>query len=83
LYKSNLEGATATYSPLDDRVIEILNESFENKLNVRLSRAAVKVKLPNKLESGKIKVSFLWIFYAYYTVLELDQVSYQYSMIGR
>jgi len=34
------------------------------------------------MEPGKLKVSFFWIFYADYYVLELDAVNYQYAMIG-
>jgi len=81
-FEKNLVGVTATYRLRDDGMIEVLNEGFKNELNGPLSRAVGKAKIPNKLEKGKIKVSFFWIFYANYFVLELDQVNYQYVMIG-
>jgi len=81
-FEKNLVGVTATYRLKDDGMIEVLNEGFKNNLNGPLSRAVGKAKIPNKLDPGKLKVSFFWIFYANYFVLELDQVNYQYVMIG-
>jgi lipocalin len=50
-------------------------------LDGELSVAEGKAKIPNKLEPAKLKVSFFWIFYGDYNVLELDE-NYQYVMIG-
>jgi len=73
---------TATYRLKADGMIEVLNEGFKNTLEGEHSKAIGKAKIPNKLESGKLKVSFFWIFYADYFVLELDEENYQYAMIG-
>jgi lipocalin len=81
-FEKNLVGVTATYRLKDDGNIEVLNEGFKGNLNGPLSRAVGKAKIPNKLDPGKLKVSFFWIFYADYFVLELDRVNYQYAMIG-
>ena len=48
-------------------------------LDGKLSIAEGKAKLTD--EPGKLKVSFFWIFYADYFVLELDQ-EYQWALIG-
>ncbi len=80
-FEKNLVGVTATYRLKDDGMIEVLNEGFKNTLDGERSKAIGKAKIPNKLEPGKIKVSFFWIFYADYYVLELDE-NYQYAMIG-
>jgi apolipoprotein D and lipocalin family protein len=81
-FEKNLVGVTATYSLKEDGMIKVLNEGFKNTLDGERSKAIGKAKIPNKLEPGKLKVSFFWIFYADYYVLELDAENYQYVMIG-
>lgn len=81
-FEKNLVGVTATYKIKDNGMIEVLNEGFKNTLEGERSKAIGKAKIPNKLEPGKLKVSFFWIFYADYYVLELDAENYQYAMIG-
>ena len=80
-FEKNLVGVTATYSLRNDGKIEVLNQGYKNTLDGERSKAVGKAKIPNKLEPGKLKVSFFWIFYADYFVLELDE-NYQYAMIG-
>ena len=80
-FEKNLVGVTATYSLLDDGKIKVLNQGYKNTLDGELSVAEGKAKILNKLEPAKLKVSFFWIFYADYFVLELDG-NYQYVMIG-
>lgn len=80
-FEKNLVGVTATYSLREDGKIEVVNQGYRNTLNGERSKAVGKAKIPNKLEPGKLKVSFFWIFYADYFVLELDE-NYQYVMIG-
>jgi len=80
-FEKNLVGVTATYRLRDDGKIQVLNQGYKNTLEGERSKAVGKAKIPNKLEPGKLKVSFFWIFYADYFVLELDQ-NYQYVMIG-
>lgn len=81
-FEKNLVGVTATYRLKDDGMIEVLNEGFKNTLDGEHSKAIGKAKIPDKLEPGKLRVSFFWIFYADYNVLELDEQDYQYAMIG-
>jgi lipocalin len=80
-FEKNLVGVTATYSLREDGMIKVLNEGYKNTLNGERSKAVGKAKIPNILEPGKLKVSFFWIFYADYFVLELDE-NYRYVMIG-
>jgi apolipoprotein D and lipocalin family protein len=80
-FEKNLVGVTATYSLRDDGKIRVLNQGYKNTLDGELSIAEGKAKIPNKLEPAKLKVSFFWIFYGDYNVLELDE-NYQYVMIG-
>ena len=80
-FEKNLVGVTATYSLRDDGKIKVLNEGYKKTLDGERSKAVGKAKIPDKNEPGKLKVSFFWIFYANYFVLELDS-NYQYVMIG-
>ena len=80
-FEKNLVGVTATYSLRADGKIEVLNQGYRNTLEGERSKAVGKAKIPNKQEPGKLKVSFFWIFYGDYNVLELDE-NYQYVMIG-
>jgi lipocalin len=61
-FETNLVGVTATYSLRGDGKIEVLNQGFKNTLDDVRSKAVGKAKIPNKLEHGKLKVSFFWIF---------------------
>jgi apolipoprotein D and lipocalin family protein len=78
-FERGLVGVTATYSMRDDGKIKVLNKGYENGLDGELSIAEGKAKLTG--EPGKLKVSFFWIFYADYFVMELDQ-NYQWALIG-
>ena len=80
-FEKNLVGVTATYSLRADGKIEVLNQGYQNMLEGERSKAVGKAKIPNKQDPGKLKVSFFWIFYGDYNVLELDE-NYQYVMIG-
>jgi apolipoprotein D and lipocalin family protein len=78
-FERGLVGVTATYSMRDDGKIKVLNQGYENTLDGKLSVAEGKAKLTD--DPGKLKVSFFWIFYADYFVMELDE-NYQWALIG-
>jgi len=81
-FEKNIVGATANYRLRDDGKIEVVNEGHKNTLDGPIRKAVGKAKIPDKNEPGKLKVSFFWIFWDDYLVLELDQKNYQYAMIG-
>ena len=78
-FERGLVGATATYSMRDDGKIKVLNQGYKNTLDGELSKAEGKAKLTD--EPGKLKVSFFWIFYADYYIMELDE-NYRWALIG-
>lgn len=78
-FERGLQGVTATYSMREDGKVKVLNQGYENTLDGKLSVAEGKAKLTD--EPGKLKVSFFWIFYADYFVMELDK-DYQWALIG-
>lgn len=80
-FEKGMAGVTANYSLREDGKIRVLNKGYKNGLNGKFSVAEGKAKIPDKSQPGKLKVSFFWIFYGDYNVLELDK-DYQYVMIG-
>lgn len=80
-FEKGMAGVTANYSLRDDGKIRVLNKGYKNGLNGELSIAEGKAKIPDKSEPGKLKVSFFWIFYGDYYVMELGP-DYDYVMIG-
>lgn len=81
-FEKDLIGVTAIYSMREDGKIKVINQGYKNTLDGKLSVAEGKAKIPDVSNPGKIKVSFFWIFYADYNVLELDSVNYQWVLIG-
>jgi len=80
-FERGLEGTTATYTLLNDGTIEVVNEGYKNGFNGKKEKAVGKAKLTNAATPRNLKVSFFWIFYAPYNILELDE-NYQYALIG-
>ena len=80
-FERNLQGVTASYSLRDDGKIKVVNMGYKNGLNGELSVAVGKAKTTSPETPRKLKVSFFWIFYAPYNILELDE-NYQHVLIG-
>lgn len=78
-FERGLVGVTATYSFRPDGKIKVVNEGYQNTLDGKHSIAVGKAKTTS--EPGKLKVSFFWIFYGAYNVLELD-ADYQWVLVG-
>ena len=80
-FERGLVGVTATYSFREDGKIKVVNAGFEETLDGKKSEAIGKAKIPDPSVPSKLKVSFFWIFYGDYFVLELDK-DYQWALIG-
>jgi apolipoprotein D and lipocalin family protein len=80
-FERGLVGVTASYSYRIDGKIKVVNSGYKGTLNGQKSEAIGKAKIPDANVPSKLKVSFFWIFYADYYVLELDK-NYQWAVIG-
>ena len=80
-FERGLVGVTAEYSIKEDGKIKVVNSGFKKSLDGERSEAVGKAKIPNPNEPSKLRVSFFWIFYSDYLVLELDK-DYQWAVIG-
>lgn len=81
-FEKDLVGVTATYSMRDDGKIRVINQGYKHSLDGEISVAEGKAKIPDPSIPGKLKVSFFWIFYADYLVLELDEENYEWAVVG-
>ena len=75
-------GVTANYTLNDDGTILVVNSGYDGSLDGQLGTAIGKAKQPNPNRPGELKVSFFWIFYGQYNILELDHENYSYALIG-
>jgi lipocalin len=80
-FERGLQGVTATYSLKPDGKINVLNEGYKNSLDGKYKKAVGKAKLFNPETPRNLLVSFFWIFYAPYNILELD-TDYQLALVG-
>jgi lipocalin len=80
-FERNLTGVTATYTLKDDGSIKVVNQGYENTLKGNYKKAEGKAKIPDTNKPSRLRVSFFWIFYSDYLVLELDP-DYQWALIG-
>jgi len=81
-FEKNLDCVTATYTIRNDGKINVLNEGYMLSSGGKYKKARGIAKIPDKKEPGKLKVSFFLFFFADYYVLELDNTSYQYALVG-
>lgn len=80
-FERGLVGVTATYTMRPDGKIKVVNAGYKDSLTGKRSEAVGKAKIPNPNIPAKLKVSFFWIFYADYYVLELDS-DYKWAIVG-
>ncbi len=80
-FEKDLVGVTATYEMRDDGKVAVINQGYKHTLDGKLKKATGKARIPDP-KKAKLEVSFFWIFYSDYYILELDTVGYQYALIG-
>lgn len=81
-FERDMVGVKAHYSMRPDGKIKVTNSGYKNSFDGVYSEAIGKAKVPNPdKHPAKLKVSFFWIFYGDYLVMELDD-DYQWAVIG-
>ncbi len=79
-FEKDLDKVTATYSLRKDGMIEVINKGFNTKSG-EWKEAKGKARFKDKSGNAYLEVSFFWIFYGDYKVIELDTLDYSYAMI--
>ncbi len=80
-FEKDLVGVTATYEMRDDGKVAVINQGYKNTLDGKLKKATGKARIPDPAKA-RLEVSFFWIFYSDYYILELDTMDYQYALVG-
>jgi len=80
-FERGLVGVKANYAMRNDGLIKVTNSGFKDSLTGTYKESVGKAKIPNPKENSKLKVSFFWIFYGDYFILELEE-NYQWAVIG-
>jgi len=80
-FSRNLVCVTATYTPMDDGRIEVLNKGFRNSPEGQLSQIRGTARVPDPNVPGRLRVSFFPPFSSAYNVIALDEEEYSYAMV--
>ena len=80
-FERGLVGVTATYTMNENGTINVVNQGFKGSLDGEISRAEGKAKVPDPDNPARLRVSFFWIFYSDYLVMELDK-DYRWAVVG-
>ena len=79
-FEKGLDKVTATYTLRDDGKIAVLNRGFDT-IEGEWKEAHGKARMKDSATGVLLEVSFFWIFYADYKVIELDTAHYSYAMV--
>jgi len=79
-FERNLQNVTATYKLMPNGKVQVINKGNYQTVNGPQKTAIGKAKVKS-LEKRHLRVSFFWIFYSDYKILELDP-DYKYALIG-
>lgn len=77
-FERGLTHVRALYRMRDDGMVEVINSGLDPRTG---QRREAHGKARTTAVPGELKVSFFWIFYAPYNILELD-ADYQWVLVG-
>ncbi len=77
-FERNMEQVTATYERISDDRIRVVNRGYDSRTG-RWREAEGKAKPTDR--PGRLRVSFFWIFYSDYDILELGP-GYSWALVG-
>ncbi len=82
-FEHGLVDVTATYMLRPDGTIRVENRGCKRSSPYDICKTATgHAKIPDPTQPGKLKVSFFLNFYSDYYILELDEESYNYALVG-
>ena len=81
-FEKTLVGATAEYALRDDGRVSVLNSGFKKTLDGKYTDVKAVAWRPNDAVPGALKVKFFGLFTSDYLVFGLDDVDYQWALVG-
>jgi len=80
-FEAGCAGVTATYTPLPDGKIEVLNRCHEGTLSGKLREIKGTARVTDAPANAKLKVTFFWPFEGDYWIFRLDD-TYTTAVVG-
>ncbi len=81
-FEKTLVGATAEYALRDDGKVSVLNSGFKKTLDGKYTDVKAVAWRPDDAVPGALKVKFFGLFSSDYLVFGLDDVDYQWALVG-
>lgn len=81
-FEKSLVGATAEYSLRKDGKVDVLNSGFKNSLDGKYTDVKAVAWRADDAVPGALKVKFFGLFTSDYLVFGLDDVDYQWALVG-
>jgi len=81
-FEKTLVGATAEYSLREDGKVSVLNSGFKKTLEGKYTDVKAVAWRPDDAVPGALKVKFFGLFTSDYLVFGLDDVDYQWALVG-
>lgn len=81
-FEKGLICTTAEYSMRGDGKIRVLNTGHKEKDTKKIKTAEGKAWVPDPAIPSRLKVQFFWPFRGDYYIFHLDEVNYQYALVG-
>jgi apolipoprotein D and lipocalin family protein len=81
-FEKTIMGATAEYSLRDDGQIQVVNSGFKNTLDGKYTSVKAVAWRPEESIPGALKVRFFGLITSDYLVFGLDEVDYQWALVG-
>jgi apolipoprotein D and lipocalin family protein len=81
-FEKTLVGATAEYALRDDGRVSVLNSGFKKTLDGKYTDVKAVAWRPDDAVPGALKVKFFGLFSSDYLVFGLDDVDYQWALVG-
>jgi lipocalin len=82
-FEKTLVGATAEYTLREDGKVQVVNSGFKKTLDGKYSDVKAVAWRPDETQPGKLKVKFFGLITSDYLVFALDEVDYQWALVGQ
>lgn len=81
-FEKKLKCVTAEYAFKKNGKISVLNKGYLKTRPEVYKIASGTAWIPDKNQTGKLKVRFFWPFAGNYWIIDLDKENYQYALVG-
>jgi len=80
-FEKGLVAVTATYGLKENGMVSVVNQGHKKTVDGKISIARGKAKFAGEPSKGHLRVSFFWIFFGDYIIVDLDKANYQHALV--